>query len=54
MGKLESQVAIITGGGSGIGQATALVFAREGASVVVADMNLEAAQATVRLINARA
>jgi NAD(P)-dependent dehydrogenase (short-subunit alcohol dehydrogenase family) len=51
MGKLESQVAIITGAGSGIGQATALAFAREGANVVVADVNLRAAEETVRLIH---
>ena len=51
MRKLENQVAVITGAGSGIGQATALAFAREGASVVVADYNLQAAQETVRLIH---
>ena len=39
MGRLESKVAIVTGAGSGIGEATARLMAREGASVVVADIN---------------
>ncbi len=43
--RLKDQVAIVTGGGQGIGRAYALRFAREGASVVVADINLEGAQA---------
>src|SRR5438128_9610291 len=39
MGRLEGKVAIVTGAGSGIGEATARLMAREGASVVVADID---------------
>ena len=39
VGRLEGKVAIVTGAGSGIGEATARLMAREGASVVVADIN---------------
>ena len=39
MRRLENKVAIVTGAGSGIGEATARLMAREGASVVVADIN---------------
>jgi 3-oxoacyl-[acyl-carrier protein] reductase len=46
-GRLEGKVAIITGAGSGIGRATAQRFAAEGASVVVNDINAEAAASTV-------
>src|SRR5664279_2340569 len=48
---LQDKIAIVTGGASGIGRATALAFAREGAKVVVADLNLPGAQQTVDLIN---
>lgn len=41
--KLEGQIAIVTGGGSGIGHATAKLFAREGATVIVADRDEAAA-----------
>ncbi len=48
--KLEGKVALVTGGGSGIGRATALVFAREGAKVVVADVLTEGGEETVQRI----
>ena len=47
MGRLEGKVCVITGAGSGIGQASARLFAREGARVVVSDIDLEAAGETV-------
>jgi NAD(P)-dependent dehydrogenase (short-subunit alcohol dehydrogenase family) len=50
--KLENRVAVITGAGSGIGRASALEFAREGARVVVADLNLAGALETARQIEA--
>ncbi|MCV2349183.1 SDR family NAD(P)-dependent oxidoreductase [Paucibacter sp. Y2R2-4] len=51
-GELRGKVALITGAGSGIGRATALLFAQEGAQVVVCDLNAESAAATVREIEA--
>jgi NAD(P)-dependent dehydrogenase (short-subunit alcohol dehydrogenase family) len=51
-GLLEGKSALVTGGGSGIGRATALAFAREGAWVAVADLTLERAQETVGAIEA--
>ena len=45
--KLTDRVALITGGGSGIGQAIAHLFAQEGAKIVVADFNEVTGQATV-------
>src|ERR1700704_5950425 len=44
---------IITGAGSGIGRATALIFAREGANVVCADLNKKNVAETVEQINAK-
>src|SRR5258708_2766845 len=51
-GRLEGKVAVITGGGSGIGRATAQRFAQEGASICAADLVLEGAAETVRLVEA--
>jgi NAD(P)-dependent dehydrogenase (short-subunit alcohol dehydrogenase family) len=51
-GRINNKVALITGGGSGIGRATALAFAREGAKVVVADIVVEGGEETVRQIKA--
>jgi NAD(P)-dependent dehydrogenase (short-subunit alcohol dehydrogenase family) len=50
-GLLEGKSALITGGGGGIGRATALIFAREGARLAVADVVSEAASETVALVN---
>lgn len=50
MGKLNGKVAVVTGAASGMGQQIAILFAKEGAKVVVADLNLEAAQKTVELV----
>jgi len=50
--KLEGHVALVTGAGSGIGRAIALLFAQEGAQVVVNDINLAAAQETVSQMTA--
>ena len=52
MESIEGKTAIVTGGGSGIGRATALAFARAGARVLVADVDQEAGNNTVSLINA--
>jgi NAD(P)-dependent dehydrogenase (short-subunit alcohol dehydrogenase family) len=50
--RLENKVAVITGAGSGIGRESALLFAREGARVVVADVNDEAGRAVVEELRA--
>ena len=42
--RLSGKIAIITGGGGGVGRASALAFAREGARVMVADVNIDAAR----------
>jgi NAD(P)-dependent dehydrogenase (short-subunit alcohol dehydrogenase family) len=51
-GRLADKVALITGGGSGIGRACALRFAAEGAKVCVADLALDAVQETARRVEA--
>lgn len=48
--RLDSKVAIVTGAASGMGKAIARLFAKEGAKVVVCDLNLNAAQTTVEEI----
>ena len=50
MNKLQGKVAIVTGSGSGMGRASARLFAQEGAKVIVADLASEAGQETVSLI----
>lgn len=50
--RLTDKVAIITGAGSGIGEVTAHLFAREGAAVMVADINVETAQKVAEAIQA--
>src|SRR4026208_322799 len=49
-GRVEGKVALVTGGASGIGRATALTFAREGAKLVIADTNDEGGHQTVHMI----
>jgi len=50
MGRLDGKVALITGAASGMGKVAATLLAREGASVVVADVTDEAGQAAVKEI----
>ncbi len=52
MGRLNNKVAMISGGALGIGEADSLLFAREGAKVVVADVNTAAGEALVQRIRA--
>ena len=52
MGRVQNRVAIVTGAASGIGEASAIRLAEEGAKVVCADVNLEGAEATAKKIQA--
>src|SRR5438876_910888 len=54
MGRLDGKVAIVTGGASGIGAATARRFVAEGARVVIADVNDEAGEGVARALGAAA
>lgn len=50
--RLQGRVALITGGARGIGQAIAMLFAKEGADIAIADVNMESAQKTCSEIEA--
>ena len=50
--RLEGRVAIVTGAGQGVGRGIALSFARQGASVVIADLNRESGEQVVKEIEA--
>ena len=52
MKECEGKVALVTGGGSGIGRATALAFARDGARVVIGNRNVQRGEETVSMIRA--
>ena len=54
MKRLDGRVAFITGGGDGIGRAAALVFAREGAKVVIADINAVLGRETAKAMGENA
>jgi NAD(P)-dependent dehydrogenase (short-subunit alcohol dehydrogenase family) len=49
---LQGKVAVVTGGSSGIGRATSIVFAREGAKVIVSDVDVDGGAETVNMVTA--
>ena len=51
--RLESKIALVTGAGGGLGGATAIRFAAEGAKVVCSDLDLAKAEKTVAIIESR-
>lgn len=51
MGEFFGKVAVVTGAASGIGRASAQLYAREGAKVVVSDVDVEGSLETIKLIN---
>jgi NAD(P)-dependent dehydrogenase (short-subunit alcohol dehydrogenase family) len=53
MGRVEGKVALVTGAASGIGRGCAIALAREGARVIVADVDAEGARETCRLVDAQ-
>lgn len=50
MGMFQGKVALVTGAGSGLGRASALAFTREGAKIIVADIDISGGQKTVQMI----
>jgi len=52
-GRLQNKVALITGAGSGIGLESSILFASEGANILLVDINIQAAESTASLIQSR-
>ncbi len=54
MGRVDGKIALVTGAGSGLGRAMAIMLAKEGAKVVVTDINMQSANETVEMIGENA